>query len=57
MESIEYLNNYEYNKIEWDNTIEEYKNITSSQLKDTILFSLDTENTNFNNERCITYAT
>ena len=57
MESIEYLNNYGYNKIQWDNTIEEYKNITSSQLKDTILFALDTENTNFNNERCITYAT
>ena len=57
MESIDYLNNYEYNKIQWDNTIEEYKNITSSQLKDTILFALDTENTNFNNERCITYAT
>ena len=57
MESIDYLNNYEYNKIQWDNTIEEYKNITSSQLKDTILFSLDTENTNYNNERCITYAT
>ena len=57
MESIDYLNNYGYNKIQWDNTIEVYKNITSSQLKDTILFSLDTENTNFNNERCITYAT
>ena len=57
MESIDYLNNYEYNKIQWDNTIEVYKNITSSQLKDTILFALDTENTNFNNERCITYAT
>ena len=57
MESIDYLNNYEYNKIQWDNTIEVYKNITSSQLKDTILFSLDTENTNYNNERCITYAT
>ena len=42
MESIDYLNNYEYNKIQWDNTIEEYKNITSSQLKETILFSLDT---------------
>ena len=39
MESIDYLNNYEYNKIQWDNTIEVYKNITSSQLKDTILFT------------------
>ena len=55
--SIEYLNNYNYNKIEWDNTIELYTNVSKSQLQDTVLYTLDTENTNHKNERCITYAT
>lgn len=55
--TIEYLNNFTYNKIEWDNYIEEYSNVTQSQINNTVLYSLDTENTNLNNERCITYAT
>lgn len=55
--SIEYLNNYNYKKIQWDNYVEQYKNVTQSQINDTVLYALDTENTNFNNERCITYAT
>ena len=55
--SIEYLNNYNYKKIQWDNYIEQYKNVTQAQINDTVLYALDTENTNFNNERCITYAT
>lgn len=55
--SIEYLNNFSLNKIQWDSYIEEYSNVTQSNINDTVLFSLDTENTNFNNERCITYAT
>lgn len=55
--TIEYLNNFTYNKIEWDNYIEEYKNVTQSQINNTVLYSLDTENTNLDNERCITYAT
>lgn len=54
--SIEYLNNYNYNKIQWDNYIEPYKNVSQANINDTVLFSLDTENTNLNNERCITYA-
>ena len=55
--TIEYLNNFTYNKIEWDNYIEEYSNVTQSQINNTVLYSLDTENTNLDNERCITYAT
>lgn len=55
--SINYLNNYSYNKIYWDSYIEPYKTISTSQATDTIFYSLDTENTNKNNEECITYAT
>ena len=55
--SIEYLNNYNYKKIQWDNYIEQYKNVTQAQINDTVLYALDTESTNYNNERCITYAT
>lgn len=55
--SINYLNNYSYDKIYWDSYIEPYKSISTSQATDTIFYSLDTENTNKNNEECITYAT
>lgn len=55
--SINYLNNYSYDKIYWDSYIEPYKTISTSQATDTIFYSLDTENTNKNNEECITYAT
>lgn len=55
--SINYLNNYSYDKIYWDSYIEPYKSISTAQATDTIFYSLDTENTNKNNEECITYAT
>ena len=55
--SINYLNNYSYDKIYWDSYIEPYKSISTAQANDTIFYSLDTENTNKNNEECITYAT
>ena len=55
--SINYLNNYSYDKIYWDSYIEPYKTISTNQATDTIFYSLDTENTNKNNEECITYAT
>lgn len=55
--TMEYLNNYDYNKIQWDNYIQPYKSVSKKQLDDTIFYSLDTENTNDNNKRCITYAT
>ena len=55
--SIDYLNNFSYDKIQWDNYIQPYKMVTQSQINDTVLYTLDTENTNFNNEKCITYAT
>lgn len=55
--SINYLNNYSYDKIYWGSYIEPYKTISTNQATDTIFYSLDTENTNKNNEECITYAT
>lgn len=55
--SINYLNNYSYDKIYWDSYIEPYKSVSTAQANDTIFYSLDTENTNKNNEECITYAT
>lgn len=55
--TIDYLNNYDYNKIEWDSFIQPYKSVSTNQLDDTIFYSLDTENTNYKNEKCITYAT
>lgn len=55
--SIDYLNNFSLNKIIWDSYIEPYKNVSKSKMNDTVLYALDTENTNFENKRCITYAT
>ena len=40
--SINYLNNYSYDKIYWDSYIEPYKTISTNQATDTIFYSLDT---------------
>ena len=54
--TIEYLNNYDYSKIYWDSFIQPYKSVSSKQFDDINYYSLDTENTNYKNEKCITYA-
>lgn len=56
MEHVEYLNNFHESKIIWDKEIG-MVSPTQSNLKDTYYFALDTENTNVDNEKCITYAT
>lgn len=56
MEHLDYLNNFSKNKIVFDGTVG-FSSPTSKELSDTFLFALDTENTNVNDERCITYAT
>lgn len=55
--SIDYLNYFSLDKIIYDETIIKCNNVSKSHIKDTVLCALDTENTNVNNERCITYAT
>lgn len=56
MNSIEYLNNFSKDKIIWDKSIG-MVSPTLENMKSTYYFTLDTENTNDNNENCITYAT
>lgn len=55
--SIEYLNNFSLDKIIYDETLIKCNNVSKSHIKDTVICALDTENTNYKNERCITYAT
>lgn len=55
--SIEYLNNFSIDKIIYDEKLIKCMNVSKSHIKDTVICSLDTENTNYKNERCITYAT
>lgn len=56
MDSVEYLNNFDIDKIIWDMKINK-QHPRSKDINDTVMYTLDTENTNENNNRCITYAT
>ena len=51
---IDYLNNFSKDKVFFDRTINNIP--SSSDLKDTVFMSFDTETTNLNNLQCITYC-